>query len=390
MSKSELVRQLKRANPEMSQSDLATRAGIAKGTVAQALKTLVKEPTAAVLTPPDPKKLVPLAVRALKAGAISPASLAASLGVTVELVDEVLAIVGETHTIEHHGSFISLSKPTFGYIPIEVVLGQGDWVTVGIMGDTHLACKEERLDALHAIYDLYASEGITDVFHAGNMIDGYIQRLNGPSVLCSTVDDQTQYVVDNYPARKGITTHFITGDDHESWFMRDGLNWGKMLEMWAKDQGRLDLHYLGHVEADIEFKSPVGSTIMKLQHPGGGSAYARSYTGQKQVESFQGGEKPQILVQGHYHVSNFMIERNVYVVSLPGFQDQTIFARKKKLRMEIGGAILQFKQSPEDGSVARLRIEFKEFFDRGYYKPFLRSDARLVKGHLVKHVGKRK
>jgi hypothetical protein len=122
--------------------------------------------------------------------------------------------------------------------------------------------------------------------------------------------------------------------------------------------------------------------MIKLMHPGGGSAYARSYTGQKQVEAFQGGEKPAILVSGHYHVSNYMNDRNVHVVSLPGMQDQTVFARKKRLRFEVGGAIMEFKTG-STGEVTRFRVEFTLFFDRGFYKPFLRSDAQLIKGHLI-------
>ena len=119
--------------------------------------------------------------------------------------------------------------------------------------------------------------------------------------------------------------------------------------------------------------------MMKIQHPGGGSSYARSYTQQKQIEAFEGGEKPDILVQGHYHVSNFMQDRNVFVVSLPGFQDQTIFARKKRLRMEIGAAIMRFKQNPLDGTITRLSVEWIRFFNRGYYQRFLKSDEKALK-----------
>lgn len=279
---------------------------------------------------------------------------------------------------------LELPAPQFGRLPLDVT-NSGDWIRLGLVADTHLCCKEERLEALHNHYDLMAAEGITTVFHAGNIVDGYIQRINGDSVFDSTIDGQAQYVIDNYPHRDGMTTHFITGDDHESWFAK-GFNFGAYLMLVAREQGRNDLNYIGHVEADVEVKTGAEKpTIIKIQHPGGGSAYSRSYTGQKTVESLQGGEKPAILVQGHYHVSNFMSDRNVYVIGLPGFQDQTIFARKKRLRMEVGGAILEFKVNPDDGAVTRCRLEFNLFFDRGYYKRFLKSDSKIVKGHLTLH-----
>ena len=277
---------------------------------------------------------------------------------------------------------LELPKPQFGHLPLEVI-DSGDWHRYGLVGDTHLCCKQERLAELHQFYDLLEKEGITTVFHAGNPVDGYIPKINGDSVFDSTIDGQCQYFIDNYPARKGITTYFITGDDHEGWWQKEGFNFGGYLQYLAHDQGRKDLVYIGHVEADIELKGKHASTIIKIQHPGGGSSYARSYTGQKQVESFEGGEKPSILVQGHYHVSNWMNDRNVHVVSLPGWQDQTIFARKKRLRMEVGGAILEFKRNPEDGSVTRCRLEFVRYFTRGFYKKYLTSDVKILKGHLV-------
>lgn len=278
---------------------------------------------------------------------------------------------------------VSLPAPEFGHLPINV-MDSGSWFRYGLIGDTHLCCREERLSELHAQYDIFQKEGIQTVFHAGNIVDGYVPRINGGSVYESSIDGQAQYCVSNYPARKGITTFFITGDDHEGWWQKEGFNFGAYLQLIAEKNERTDLRYIGHVEADVELKHKnSGSTIIKIQHPGGGSAYARSYAGQKQIESWEGGEKPHILVQGHYHVSGYFQDRNVHLISLPGFQDQTIFARKKRLRMEVGGAILEFKVSPADGTVTRCRVEFNRFFTRGFYKHYLKSDKTILKGHLV-------
>lgn len=271
----------------------------------------------------------------------------------------------------------------FGHLPLEPLYSSG-WVRLGLVADTHLCCKEERLAELHNQYDLFRKEGITQVLHAGNPIDGYVHRINGESVYEVTIDGQCNYFAENYPQRSGIKTYFITGDDHESWFS-PGFNIGAYLQLVAEKSGRTDLQYIGHVEADIDIHVPgcAKPTILKLQHPGGGSAYARSYTGQKQVEAFEGGEKPSILIQGHYHVSNYMNDRNIHVISMPGFQDQTIFARKKRLRMEVGGALLEFQANPDDGSVTRCRVEFNRYFTRGYYKRYIKSDRTLLAGRLV-------
>lgn len=335
---------------------------------------------AGVLNKMKPEDMAEVVLRRLQAGPVSPSDIAKMLGIDVDKAFKVVDSIGEHYAVYLNGGLWQLNKPAFGRICLPCY--DTDWNRIGLVSDTHLCCREERLEALHATYDIFKKEGIKRVFHAGNIVDGYIPKINGATVIVSTPDDQAQYVVDNYPQRDGISTYFITGDDHEGWWR--GLNFGAYLSMIAKDQGRKDLIYLGHVEADVELKTKSGkSSVMKVQHPGGGSSYARSYTAQKQVEAFQGGEKPAILIQGHYHVNNYMMDRNVHVISLPGFQDQTIFARKKRLRMDVGGGILEWKQNPADGAVVRLRYELIPFFDRGYYRAFIRSDSKLVKGHIV-------
>ena len=305
------------------------------------------------------------------------------LGVHPSRIRAQIPVAARMEELKHK---VELPPLEFGYLPLSVV-NSGAWVRIGLVADTHLCCKEQRLAELHNQYDLFAADKITAVLHAGNIVDGYLPRINRESVYETTADGQAQYVVDNYPVRTGITTYYITGDDHESWLMGDGFNFGAYLQYLANTQGRKDLVYIGHVEADVEVQTPgtrgLISTIIKVQHPGGGSAYSRSYKGQKQVEAFEGGEKPSILVQGHYHVSNYMNDRNIHVINMPGFQDQTIFARKKMLRMEVGGATLEFKVNPDDGTVTRCRVEFNRYFTRGFYKHYLKSDKTLLKGHLI-------
>lgn len=321
---------------------------------------------------PTVADLLPTIRKMLSKSAVSPSSIASSLGVDISLVTKVL---GELD-VRFEGHLVTLSTPDAGKIDFRIF---GDkWQTIGLIGDTHLCSTKSREKEIASTYDVFASEGITDVYHAGNIVDGYIPRLNGGEVICTSIDDQTQYVIDHYPKRSGITTRFITGDDHEGWWQKEGFNFGKHLELMAIDQHRTDLVYIGHVESDVALIGKGGTAILRIQHPGGGSSYARSYTQQKTIEAMEGGEKPDILVQGHYHVSNFMQDRNVFVISLPGFQDQTMFARKKRLRMEIGGAILKFKQSPFDGTITRCSVEFIRYFDRGYYQRFLKSDAKAL------------
>src|SRR5581483_12495394 len=98
------------------------------------------------------------------------------------------------------------------------------------------------------------------------------------------------------------------------------------------------------MEHDIIFKGKHAQQVMRLIHAGGGSAYATSYTVQKIVESYQGGEKPQILLAGHYHKAEYGYPREVHCVQAACTEDQTLFMRKKKIAAHVGFWEVKLKQ----------------------------------------------
>lgn len=239
----------------------------------------------------------------------------------------------------------------------------------GFCTDNHLNSKYERLDVLNAIYDIYEQEGITDVYNAGNWVDGEA-RFNKYELINTGITPQINYFVKNYPQRNGITTYYIAGDDHEGWWVqRERVNIGEYAQMMAEKAGRTDLKYLGYLESDVELKVGNGKkAIMKIMHPGGGTAYALSYAPQKIVESFTGGEKPQILLLGHYHKADFLPSyRNVHIFQGGCTQDQSVFMRKNKIAAHLGGWIIEVQIS-KDGLVNRIKSEWLSFVDKEYYK----------------------
>lgn len=247
---------------------------------------------------------------------------------------------------------------------------RGDgWTVIGYVTDNHLCNKHERLDVLNIAYDTFAKEGVTDVLNAGNWVEGEARFNRQELIVAPGMDPQLDYWIDRYPSRKGITTHYVTGDDHEGWWIqRECINVGQYAQMKAEKAGRNDLKYLGHVEADIRLKCGKGSAVARLMHPGGGSAYALSYAPQKLVESFQGGEKPAVLFIGHYHKWDYCFPREVHCISGGCTVDQTAFLRKNKIAAHVGFSLVKFKQDPTDGHITRLSVEWNPFYDRGYYE----------------------
>jgi hypothetical protein len=234
--------------------------------------------------------------------------------------------------------------------------------------DNHLCNKHARLDVLTKAYEHAAALGITRAYNAGNWVDGEARFNRTELVTAPGMDNQLDYMIDKWPVHAGIETHFIAGDDHEGWYQqREGIEIGRYLQSRAEQQGRHDLKYLGYGEADVKLLYGGGSAVMRVVHPGGGSAYAISYTDQKRVESYQGGEKPQLELVGHYHKFNHGYPREVHTIQGGCTCDQTMFMRKKRLQAHVGYSIVSIKQD-ESGIVTRVNVEWLPFFDRGFYE----------------------
>lgn len=237
----------------------------------------------------------------------------------------------------------------------------------GACGDNHMGSKYERMDVLNALYDLYEAEGVKVVYNTGNWIDGEA-RFNTHDLKIHGMDAQIDYFIKHYPQRKGITTYFVAGDDHEGWYtQREGVDIGKYAEMRAREAGRSDLVYLGYMEADVILPAKKGQTVIRVLHPGGGSSYAVSYSVQKIIESYQGGEKPHVLLLGHYHKADYIYNRGVHAIQTGTTQDQSPFMRKKKLAAHLGGWIIEMA-TDDNGAVTRFKQEFMPFYDNGYYQ----------------------
>ena len=302
---------------------------------------------------------------------VSVIELSNKFNVGIDKITEALnEIEGEGYLIDVVDDKVSLGKsikpPEPAVIPIEPFFN--NWIKFGVVSDTHLNSKYERLDVLYNLYDIFKREGIKNVFHAGNMIDGFA-RFNQFDVFNTGVNEQVEYWCAKYPYREGITTHFITGDDHEGWYVqREHINIGQVMEDTAKyHYGREDLHHLGYIEANVEIPIGKRKTVIRIMHPGGGTAYAMSYQPQKIVESLQGGEKPDFLIIGHYHKAESGIIRNVPYIQAGCTEDQTPFMRKKHIKAHIGGWIVELQIAPE-GYVNRIKTEWIRYFDKKFYK----------------------
>jgi hypothetical protein len=301
--------------------------------------------------------------------------LASSLGVDIRDIDQSLVRLKAEHLNVHRvGDLVSIEKqhaPMAHDDDLHVYRSNADgYYRMGLISDNHYGSRFCRTEVNDDLYDWFAAQQVDRVYNAGNYIEGEAP-FNRFELTHVGMEQQVRHFCERYPNRPGITTYFIAGDDHEGWYQqKTGINIGTYTENMAREGfGRLDLRYIGYVEAFIALRHAKtgASAQMLIQHPGGGTAYAISYQAQKAVESLAGGEKPAVYAFGHWHKMFALLIRNVICIGAGCTKDLDAFGRKKRLAYHIGGTILELWQNPETGAIERWRVEQKQYFDRGYY-----------------------
>lgn len=226
------------------------------------------------------------------------------------------------------------------------------------VSDTHLGSKCDRLDLLGAAYKEAADRGITTVLHVGDISDGYYPNRPQQLYELKTIgaDQTTDYIVDKYPHIDGIDTYFIAGNHDFTFVRNDGFDIGR-----AIDRQREDMHYLGPDVATVD----IDGIKVRLVHGSKGPAYALSYKLQKYAETIPEDEKPDILLQGHFHNSFYMYYQGMHCFQVPSTIDQTQFARSMGFKNEKGVWFCHLERDSK-GNIVTIVPELYDFNDRGY------------------------
>jgi ribosomal protein S27AE len=146
-------------------------------------------------------------------------------------------------------------------------------------------------------------------------------------------------------------------DSHSGWFHSKGnmgLDIGDELSKNSKAY-----QFIGYDEQDIRLDNGL---IIRLNHPGGGTAYALSYKGQKYIESLSGGKKPHIIFQGHFHKALYLYYRNIHFFGAACMQEQTIFMKKKNTPSMLGFWIIE-SWYDKTGWSSELSQKFFPFYE---------------------------
>ena len=226
--------------------------------------------------------------------------------------------------------------------------------TVGIVADTHLCSTHEKLNELHTFYAILKKEGIDTVLHAGDYLAGWkVYRGQENEVHTFGVKNQAQYVIDNYPKVEGITTYFISGNHDLSWWTLAGIDPGELIA-----GQRPDMIYLGQYQGEVR----VNKIKIRLMHADG-NAYALSYKAQKISEQIPSGQKPQLLLFGHWHQAFYFFYRTIHIMNCGCFEGQSSFLARKGINPIIGGWTAEIRVAEDRrNTILSFRPCFIPFF----------------------------
>jgi len=232
----------------------------------------------------------------------------------------------------------------------------GEHIRFGTVSDTHLCSKHERLEELHIAYDFMQEAGVTRVLHGGDLgcgIGVFPGQIN--EIKLHTLEEQIEYEVANYPQREGMTTEIIAGNhDLEGNFGKIGAN-----PVVAVCNRREDMNYLGDFSTTIETEQ--GCRIYML-HPRGSVGYAKDYKIRKISESFEGGDKPNVMLVGHWHGRLDTMVRGIQCLMLGCFESGGSFGARLGLADPAVGFHIVDLTVSDDGSVVRWLPAWYPFY----------------------------
>jgi len=232
----------------------------------------------------------------------------------------------------------------------------GKHIKFGYFSDPHIGHIEFKEPLWHKMVAYFKREGIEVVYSPGDTLEGMSGR-DGHIYELTHIGATAQLNYASSLFANAPFQFFIIDGNHDLWFKTKsnlGLTSGQELANRNKN-----VTFLGEWEADVEIAKGV---LMKLYHAGDGSAYAISYKIQKLIESLEGGEKPNLILSGHYHKQIQIFTRNVFGFECGTLMGQSRWMRGKKIAAHKGFGIIEIWVAKQ-GGIERLRHEFFPSYD---------------------------
>jgi predicted MPP superfamily phosphohydrolase len=174
------------------------------------------------------------------------------------------------------------------------------------ISDCHFGAIFERLDLIENIYNYAITNGINNVFNAGDLIQGYNEEHSFSNRIFS-VSEQLDYVIKNYPYDNRIYNYILLGNHDFNSVKYYGFDISKQLE-----NKRIDFTILGYLYGFIK----ANNDYICLHHP---DTYNSAYY-DKDMKTIMNKEQitPIIILRGHTHESGLYYSKDdILTLNIP-------------------------------------------------------------------------
>ena len=300
-------------------------------------------------------------VRLTRRGEMEFADLCDSLNLSPSRARDILErarAAGVNVAVSGNHVALGLPETTTTIRQVEVAGVVGGHQEVAVISDIHFGNKHHLRAQLADFIDYAYDKGVREILCPGDVLDG-IYRFARFEQNAHGIDEQADQAAEYLPQKPGLSYHSITGNHEETFTEQNGIEVGSYLTARFKAAGRDDLHFYGNRGAHLMLRG----AHVHLWHPRSGVSYARSYALQKQLEKYASGEKPQILLAGHWHVYCHIYERGVHAFACPTFQGGgSAFGKSIGGSPAIGGMMLGWDLTA-DGTMRGLTHEYRAYFE---------------------------
>ena len=230
--------------------------------------------------------------------------------------------------------------------------------TIAGVGDIHFASKYHMGAQFADFCALAYARGCRHFFCPGDMLDGVYKHSQFEQTAAG-FDAQCDVAVASLPAMPGAMWWLIAGNHDETFEASSGIDVGKVIEGHFRAAGRTDIHFVGARSGYLRLAGPgERGLFVEMWHPGKGGAYAKSYKLQKKVEGYAPGQKPDLLLVGHYHQSIYLPLRGVQCLQVGCWQGgKSSFAKSLGIAPDIGSWIIEYALT-DAGAVRRFAPEW--------------------------------
>lgn len=205
--------------------------------------------------------------------------------------------------------------------------------------DTHIGSTTFHEDIWDAVVKEINEQNVDAVFHTGDVVEGLsLKRMDAVYDLTHVgYEKQKEYAIEKLSMIKPPI--YAVSGNHDRYYLKSA---GALI---VEDIARSleGFNYMGEDMGDYIIENGKRPITIRLWHGEDGSSYATSYRVQKIVESFTGGDKPNVLLMGHTHKQVYLFDRHIHCLSGGAVCTQSNWMRSKRLANHTGFHIVEME-----------------------------------------------